>query len=178
MDCVSIELRHLIRSSESLWLVTLGVCRHLDGVEASCIGDLLKEACEKARRLWVVWCSPSPEWRKSNPSGSMCWFGLEPVQVVRLTSEVLAQLWSRSNLVGLTSTWIRGDRQVFEHHGKTSFCHCGLLSYALHCAIYIHCIIAYSYVWLLTCLCLIDHIFSQLLTSFVWMLHIYILIDC
>ena len=51
MDCVSIELRHLIGSSESRRLVTLGVCRHLDGVEASCVGDLLKEACEKTRAV-------------------------------------------------------------------------------------------------------------------------------
>ena len=51
MDCVSIELRHLISSSECSRLVTLGVCRHLDGVEASCVGDLLKEACEKTRAV-------------------------------------------------------------------------------------------------------------------------------
>ena len=51
MDCVSIELGHLISSSESSRLVTLGVCRHLDGVEASWPGDLLKEACEKTRAI-------------------------------------------------------------------------------------------------------------------------------
>ena len=86
-----LELRHLISSSESPRLVTLGVCRHLDGVEASCAGDLLKEGCEKT----MVVC----EWfgarhlrsgGRATPSGSRCWFGLEPVQVVGLTSEVLA----------------------------------------------------------------------------------------
>ena len=44
-----LELRHLISSSESPRLVTLDVCRHLDGVEASWFGDLLKEGCEKTR---------------------------------------------------------------------------------------------------------------------------------
>lgn len=42
-----LELRHLISLSESSRLVTLGVCRHLDDVEASWFGDLLKEGCEK-----------------------------------------------------------------------------------------------------------------------------------
>ena len=44
-----LEFRHLICSSERLRLVTLGVCRHLDGVKASWFGDLLKEGCEKTR---------------------------------------------------------------------------------------------------------------------------------
>ena len=86
-----LELRHLIRSSESLRFVTLSVCRHLDGVEASCVGDLLKEACEKKRAV-CEWCGARHlrSGGKSNLSGARCWFGLEPVQVVGLTSEVLA----------------------------------------------------------------------------------------
>ena len=64
MDYISIELRHLIRSSErlrlvkhlirsseSFRLVTLGVYRHLDAVEASWPGDLLKEGCEKTQAV-------------------------------------------------------------------------------------------------------------------------------
>ena len=46
--------------------------------------------------------------------------------------------------VELTSTWIRGDRQVFDHHGKNiavSIVVCILVLYII--AIYIHRIIAY-----------------------------------
>ena len=49
VDFVSVELRFLIHSSESRRLVTLGVCRLLDGVEGVMRGDLLKEGCEKTR---------------------------------------------------------------------------------------------------------------------------------
>ena len=34
---------HLVRVKQEAWLITLGVCRHLDGVEASWSDDLLKK---------------------------------------------------------------------------------------------------------------------------------------
>ncbi len=83
-----LELRHLIGSSERLRLVTLGVCRHLDGVEASCAGELLKEGCEKTRAVCEWLGARVPTTRVgSNPSGARCWLGLESVQDVGLTSE-------------------------------------------------------------------------------------------
>ena len=47
-----------------------------------------KKACEKTRAV-CEWCGARHlrSGGKSNPSGARCWFGLEPVQVVGLTSE-------------------------------------------------------------------------------------------
>ena len=47
-----------------------------------------KKACEKTRAI-CEWCGARHlrSGGKSNYSGASCWFGLEPVQVVGLTSE-------------------------------------------------------------------------------------------
>ena len=42
---------HLVRVKEEAWLITLGVCQHLDDVEVSWSSDLLKKL---VRRLGVL----------------------------------------------------------------------------------------------------------------------------
>nr|CCI55430.1 PH01B031C15.13 [Phyllostachys edulis] len=53
-----------------------------------CAGELLKEDCEKTRAV-CEWCGARHlrSGGRSNPSGARCWFVLEPVQVIGLTSE-------------------------------------------------------------------------------------------